>query len=207
MCTYGAVPPQTNVFVFCLSFSRLRRPRRHSLCHDCAQRVLEEVLLHPPKLALLHFSLFLPLCLTLSLSFLGWSKQPPFLLSALRVDKHSLSKVLTPPFVSPLSAFVNPLFHSFLCSLWPLSALFPPSLALIFPFFLCFFLQEFRKPSTYSLVSRFLRACGFHHRSTHNPPCVSLPWPCLLCLIWLFSLSYFRLNGFGRTFTPTKVHA
>ena len=95
-------PPQTNGFVFCLSFSRLRRPRRHSLCHDCAQRVLEEVLLHPPKLTLLHFSLFLPLCLTLSLSYLGWSKQPPFLLSALRVDKHSLSKVLHPAlYVSP----------------------------------------------------------------------------------------------------------
>ena len=95
-------PPQTNGFVFCLSFSRLRRPRRHCLCHDCAQQVLEEVLLHPPKLALLHFPLFLPLCLTLSLSFLGWSKQPTFLLFALRVDKQSLSKVYHPALcVSP----------------------------------------------------------------------------------------------------------
>ena len=51
-------PPKLTFFVFCPSFSRLRRPRRHCLCHDCAQRVLEEVLLHAPKLALLQFPLF-----------------------------------------------------------------------------------------------------------------------------------------------------
>ena len=34
-------PPKLTFFVFCPTFSRPRRPRRHCLCQDCVQRVLE----------------------------------------------------------------------------------------------------------------------------------------------------------------------